>query len=219
MFSYDLITNPEVWKTFMSFEEMMNATQIPEAILKEMPTDTLVALCMNHPLAENYIYYKNHLEGAKVIIEDFNGFSELQKRVDASQKILDYYENYDLTYDRNNGERNPYACHRLLLKPINIGFIELVIASKEFSELYSAKYIEELERITNSKLEQKLSNQNYVVVPVLSKSLLIVAQIKLEKMQNANNLDIKKLKQFVDVGGRADNPENINEISQIIYSK
>ncbi len=43
-FSYDSVTNPEVWKTFMSFEEMMNATQIPEDILKELPTDTLVGL-------------------------------------------------------------------------------------------------------------------------------------------------------------------------------
>ena len=219
MFSYDSVTNPEVWKTFMSFEEMMAATQIPEAILKELPTDTLVALCMNHPLANNYIYYENHIEGAKIIIDRFNGFQELKKREDAPQKILSYYENYDLTFDRNNKECNPYASHRILYKPLNIGFIELVIASKEFSKLYTAECLGQLESIANVKFEQKLSNKNYIVAPILSKSLLIGSQIKLERVKNVDNSDMKKLKQFVKNGGRTNKVDNITEISQIIYSK
>lgn len=218
-FSYDSVTNPEVWKTFMSFEEMMNATQIPEDILKELPTDTLVALCMNHPLANNYIYYENHIEGVKIIIERFNGFKELKKRKEAPQKILDFYEMYDITYNVSNRERNPFATHHTIIKPLNLGFVELVIATKEFSELYSTKYMKQLERVTDVKFEQKLSNKNYTFAPVLSKSLLIGSQIKLERMKNTDNSDMKKLKQFIQVGGNTKEIGDIKEISRIIYSR
>ena len=218
-FSYDSVTSPEVWKTFMSFEEMMNATQIPEDILTELPTDTLVALCMNHPMANNYIYYENHLEGVKFIVDNFNGFKELKKREDASQKILDFYETYDISYDRNNRERNPFAFHRTIIKPLNLGFVELVIASKEFADLYSPAFMGQLESITNHKFEQKLSNKNYMVAPIISKSLLIGSQIKLERTKNVNDSDTKKLKQFVQVGGKVKESSDMTEISRIIYSK
>lgn len=219
MFSYDSVTNPEVWKTFMSFEEMMEATQIPEELLKEIPTDTLVALCMNHPLANNYIYYNNHLKGAKIIIDNFNGFQELKKRDDASQKILDFYESYDMTYNKYNRDHNPFASYRTIIKPLNIGFVELVIASKEFVDLYSDKYVSRLENVTNVKYEQKLVDKNYTITPIISKSLLISSQIKLERLKDLDNSNTKKLNHFLKVGGRTRDIEEIREISRIIYSK
>ena len=219
VFSFDSVTNPEVWKTFMTFDEMMNATQIPEHLLKEIPTDTLVALCMNHPMANNYIYYENYMEGAKLIMDNFNGFQELKKREDASQKILDFYERYNMTYDKYSNERNPFASHRKVIKPLNLGFVELVIASKEFSELYSTEYIKQLENITNNKFEQKLVDKNYTRTPILTKSLLISSQIKLERVKRVDDSDMKKLKHFIEVGGRTKEVEEISEISRIIYSK
>lgn len=219
MFSYDSVTNPNVWKTFMTFEEMMNATQIPENILKTIPTDTLVALCMNHPMANNYIYYENYMDGAKIIMENFNGFQELKRREDASEKILDFYERYDMTYNKYNKERNHFSSHRMIIKPLNLGFVELVIASKEFPELYSTKYMEQLESVTNIKFEKKLADKNYTITPILSKSLLIGSQIKLERMKNTDNSDMRKLKHFIEVGGRTKELEEISEISRIVYSK
>lgn len=214
-FSYDSVTNPEVWKTFMSFEEMMNATQIPEDILKELPTDTLVALCMNHPMAGNYIYYNNHIRGALSVMKHFNGFQELKRREDAAEKIMDFYEKMDIDYNVSDRKRNPYAHYRTEIKPFQVGFTELVIATNDIPELYSDKNIDRLERITNVKYEAKIQNKKYNKASALGHSLLIGAQIKMKKEGKSNT----KLQQFIDKGGDIRTQKDFTEISRIIYSK
>lgn len=213
-FSFDSVTNPIIWRTFTSFEEMMNATQIPEKILQEMPTDTLVALCINHPMAGNFMCYNNQLKGVLNVMNRFNGFQELKKRKDAAEKILDFYENLDLDYDVLQSKRNPYTQYFTEIKPLQVGFTELVIASKEISALYSSENINRLERITNKKYESKLQDKKYNRISTLGHSLLIGAQIKLEKF---GNKDIK-LKLFVNNGGNISSQEELTEISRIIYS-
>ena len=44
-FSFDSITSPANWIQYQSLEEMLDACQIPEEVLKTMPTDELVATC------------------------------------------------------------------------------------------------------------------------------------------------------------------------------
>ncbi len=214
MFSYDSVTNPEVWKTFMSFEDMMEATQIPENILKEIPTDTLVALCMNHPLAGVYTFYNNHLEGASIIMDHFNGFQELKRRQDAGEKIIDFYENLNIDYNIGEMTRNPYSCHFTEITPFQVGFSELVVASKKIEDVYSDKNIVRLERVVNEKYEEKLRNKKYNNISALGHSLLIGAQLKMQKSG-----PVKQLNQFIEKGGDINNPNELKEISRIIYTK
>lgn len=214
-FSYDAVTNPVVWKTFTSFEEMMEKCQIPEDIVTTLPTDTLVALCMNHPMAYNYIYYSNPLEGAKIVMERFNGFSELKKRADGVEKVLDFYENLELDYDINVKVANPYAKDRKVMKPLQVGFVELVIASMQLPDLYSNKNIGRLENVCNEKYELKLQKKQYANPVAISKSLIIGAQVKIVKSNDSDT----RLKQFVGRGGSLQSIDELGEISRIIYSK
>lgn len=92
-FSFDSITEPSNWRKYQSLEEMLAACQIPEDKLKSMSTDELIEVCMSHPLHMIYVAYNNQLEGAKVIIDDFNGFQELKLRDDAALKLLSFYDN------------------------------------------------------------------------------------------------------------------------------
>lgn len=214
-FSYDSVTNPEVWKTFMSFEEMMNATQIPEDILKELPTDTLVALCMNHPLAGIYNCYNNPINGVLVVMNHFNGFQELKRRTDAAEKVLDFYEKMDIDYNVKENKKNPYSRHFTEIKPFQVGFTELVIATNDIPELYSDKNIDRLERITNVKYEAKIQNKKYNKVSSLGRSLLIGAQIKMKKSSTNDTT----LQQFIKKAGVISSPKELTEISRIIYQK
>lgn len=214
MFSYDSVTNPEVWKTFMSFEEMMEATQIPEAILKELPTDTLVALCMNHPMGGVYMCYNNHLKGALSVMERFNGFQELKRRKDAGEKLINFYENLNINYNVKEHKLNPYSRHFKEIKPFQVGFIELVIASKKIEDVYSPQNINRLENVTNKKYEDKLRNIKYNKVSALGHSLLISAQVKMTKSGRE-----KELTDFIDRGGYIRSEKELTEISRIIYSK
>lgn len=218
MFSFDSVTNPAVWSTFTSFEQMMEACQIPETLLKQMPTDTLVALCMNHPLAGNYIMYNNPIQGIKVVMEHFNGFQELKRRKDAPEKILDFYENFDLEYNVTKPKKNHYSRFRSELKPLQVGCVELYIATKDIPELYSGENLNRLEIINNTKYEQKLQDRKYNSVTSLSHSLMIGAQIKVSKPFMLNENEKKHLNQFLK-GENVITPKEISEISRIIYSK
>lgn len=101
-FSFDSVTNPAVWRTFQTIEEMQAACQVPENILKSMSTDNLIQTCMLYPLYRNYLAYNNELSGIKAIINGFNGFAELQKRENAADRLITYYEEINIGYIAKN---------------------------------------------------------------------------------------------------------------------
>lgn len=74
-FTFDAITESANWRTYGSLEEMLNACQIPENILHSIPTDELIKICLNHPLAFIYTAYNNESTGAYVIFNSFNGLT------------------------------------------------------------------------------------------------------------------------------------------------
>lgn len=217
-FSFDSITDPVIWRTFKTFGDKMEACQIPENILKELSTDTLVALCMNHPMANNYIFYENPIKGAKIVMERFNGFQELKRRADAAEKILDYYEKMTIE-DVAERKVNKYSKYRTEITPFKLGFVELAIASNEVPDLYSVENVGRLEKLSNAKYEQKLKCRTYQTSMSLSKSLMLGAKVKMAKSGVSTDEDSKQLKQFVENGGVIKETGELKEISKIIYSK
>ncbi len=169
---------------------------------------------MNHPMANNYIYYNNQLKGAKVIMNSFNGFQELKRREDAAEKILNFYE--CLSLKENGAEKiNPYTKYRINRTYFKVGFVELVIASMNIPDLYSSTNIDRLERISNLKYEEKINNKNYNNVYTFSHSLMIAAQVKMKKTGKTDT----RLKRFIEKGGDVHSSKEITEISRIIYTK
>ena len=130
-FSFDSITAPNVWAQYQSLEEMLAACQIPEEKLNSMSTDELIDVCMSHPLHALYFAYNNEMVGAKVVFEHFNGFSELKKRKDAPTKMLAFYD------DINFNAATPKVHREDFSKITYMGFIELYLASKELTSLYT----------------------------------------------------------------------------------
>lgn len=109
-FSFDSVTKPEIWKTFQTLEEMQSACQIPDDVLPNLSTEELVQICMDYPLFGNYLAYDNETFGIKKVMAGFNGFTELKKRTDAAEKLLDIYANVNVTTlneDRENAETYP----------------------------------------------------------------------------------------------------------------
>lgn len=111
-FSFDSVTKPEIWKTFQTLEEMQSACQIPDDVLPNLSTEELVQICMDYPLFGNFSAYNDELVGIKKVMDGFNGFTELKKRIDAAEKLLDLYENVNvatLNSDKENIETYPNA--------------------------------------------------------------------------------------------------------------
>lgn len=206
-FSFDSITEPSTWRKYQSLEEMLAACQIPEDKLKSMSTDELIEVCMSHPLHMIYVAYNNQLEGAKVIIDDFNGFQELKLRDDAALKLLSFYEDVNFNPKAKQIRRRDFSSTTLL------GFIELFLASKEISQLYEGNNINELKRISDKVLDQKLLRAQNSFFSIRH-SLLLNAQIKLEDNTLSND-ERNILNRFVKAGGIMDNSEDYTKISEI----
>ena len=154
-FSFDSVTKPEIWKTFQTLEEMQSACQIPDDVLPNLSTEELVQICMDYPLFGNFSAYNDELVGIKKVMDGFNGFTELKKRTDAAEKLLDLYENVNvatLNSDKENIETYPN---------IKLGYLELILSSGEFESLYQGNLLQRLNILHEKKFnEKRISNNN-----------------------------------------------------------
>ena len=88
-------------------------------------------------------------------MDGFNGFTELKKRTDAAEKLLDLYENVNvatLNSDKENIETYPN---------IKLGYLELILSSGEFESLYQGNLLQRLNILHEKKFnEKRISNNN-----------------------------------------------------------
>lgn len=153
-FSFDSVTKPEIWKTFQTLEEMQSACQIPDDVLSNLSTEELVQICMDYPLFGNFSAYNDELVGIKKVMDGFNGFTELKKRTDAAEKLLDLYENVNvatLNSDKENIETYPN---------IKLGYLELILSSGEFESLYQGNLLQRLNILHEKKFNEKSISNN-----------------------------------------------------------
>lgn len=153
-FSFDSVTKPEIWKTFQTLEEMQSACQIPDDVLPNLSTEELVQICMDYPLFGNFSAYNDELVGIKKVMDGFNGFTELKKRIDAAEKLLDLYENVNvatLNSDKENIETYPN---------IKLGYLELILSSGEFESLYQGNLLQRLNILHEKKFNEKRISNN-----------------------------------------------------------
>lgn len=149
-FSFDSVTKPEIWKTFQPLEEMQSACQIPDDVLPNLSTEELVQICMDYPLFGNFSAYNDELVGIKKVMDGFNGFTELKKRIDAAEKLLDLYENVNvatLNSDKENIETYPN---------IKLGYLELILSSGEFESLYQGNLLQRLNILHEKKFNYQI---------------------------------------------------------------
>lgn len=215
-YTFEKVTDPAVWRTYNSLEEMMNACQLPQEMLEAMSTESLIQTLMNHPLFFIYSAYNNELDGVNVILDNFNGFKELQNRVDAAEKVIDYYSATDVgsmvraTADNSRKSKDLTIYH--------LDFLELVIATKKIPDILSSKNTSRLNEVMNEKYEAKLSHANNVSLFSIRKSLILGAEIKLS--QNTLDLNDREILQdFIRAGGNAAQDKSYADISEIIYLK
>lgn len=153
-FSFDSVIKPEIWKTFQTLEEMQSACQIPDDVLPNLSTEELVQICMDYPLFGNFSAYNDELVGIKKVMDGFNGFTELKKRTDAAEKLLDLYENVNvatLNSDKENIETYPN---------IKLGYLELILSSGEFESLYQGNLLQRLNILHKKKFNEKRISNN-----------------------------------------------------------
>jgi hypothetical protein len=111
-YDYPIKPGTDEWKAFGSHDEMLQACQIPESILKDMSTAGLVETVLNYPLLGDYTAYNNMQYGFDMVVSHFNGLRELFNRKDAGTELLARYRTMDpaaIDNDWTDVEKGFYA--------------------------------------------------------------------------------------------------------------
>lgn len=72
-YDYPVKGGTEEWKSFTNLNEMLEACQISESILKKMSTAGLVETVLNYPLLGNMFAYNFPQQGFEAATAQFNG--------------------------------------------------------------------------------------------------------------------------------------------------
>ncbi len=89
-YEYPVKLKTEQWKKFKSRTEKIEACAIPESILNNMKTKSLVETVMNYPLLGELVSRDTRQEGFDAVHRVFNGLQELVKRTDAISELEQY---------------------------------------------------------------------------------------------------------------------------------
>lgn len=155
--NYPVKPGTEEWKSLKTHSEKVEVCQIPIDVLKKMPTDDLIEVCLNYPLSFDFYAYNSIKEGIIKVKDRFNGlqelfarkdnFSLLQKRMDINvfQKVM-AESNYTV-------EEKGEIIHRYTL-------METLLSFDEFMDNADLSEILALEKKTISMVEYKESNKN-----------------------------------------------------------
>ncbi|MCR9226309.1 MAG: hypothetical protein NXH90_02655 [Flavobacteriaceae bacterium] len=76
------------WEKLTSGQQMIEALQVPDNLLKDMSSFGLVETCLDYPLLPAMIAFDTIQYGVERQMENFNGFHELVTREDAGSIML-----------------------------------------------------------------------------------------------------------------------------------
>lgn len=131
---YEAFESKDFWKTLSSFEEMLEACQVPADIARSLTSSALVQTCLNHPLAGSYSAFDNEFQIIELLVNQNNAFKELLIRDDAAQHLVTFYAN------------NPD------LSLCKMHFLELLLGSGLFPSVFEKPLSDQLKMATGSQL-------------------------------------------------------------------
>ena len=102
IYDYPVRPGTAEWANLKTSQQMIDACQIPDDIIKNLSTNHLVNLCITYPLLGDMLFASNFQDGFERLSKIFNGLQELLIREDAGVEMLKAYTAFSLA-DFNNG--------------------------------------------------------------------------------------------------------------------
>lgn len=152
-YDYPIKPGTSEWNKLNSFNEIINACQIPEDILKNMSTRGLVETVVNYPFGALYSSSNNPQDGVNRAVSHFNGLSELFRRKDAAIELLAKYRTMDPAGNNKNWPISQQA--EYTFKILNT---ELVIVQYNLLSQLNQSELRDLISVAISKYQGKQDN-------------------------------------------------------------
>ncbi|MGI4872705.1 MAG: hypothetical protein ACRYFX_16210 [Janthinobacterium lividum] len=144
---FPIVPGTPAWAALTSGAAMIQACQVPPAVLQQMSTPGLVTTCLNYPLLNNMLAFIPLQRGARAQLANFNGFAELQQRPDAAQVLVTRYQQQCTVCVPPPADWGGYSLH--------YSHFEMVLAQDEFLTQLSSAQRHELVRLTLTKYAEK----------------------------------------------------------------
>ena len=90
-YEYPITPKSDIWRTFTSHEQMVNACTVPYDTLIKMSTKNLILCYLNYPLLYDVFAFNNLQHGFNRVFSNFSVVQELFMRKDATTELIDFY--------------------------------------------------------------------------------------------------------------------------------
>ncbi|MCF8360911.1 MAG: hypothetical protein K9H26_19335 [Prolixibacteraceae bacterium] len=203
--TWDYPINPETkeWSNLKSYDERLNAYNIPGDILENMSTAELVKTCLAYPEFRLIMTRNSLQEGYGYLKSIFNGFEELEKREDIGNQLINEYRKLNpvdvQAYDKLV-EQGRFV--------FRFTYLEILLAQRPLLLSMSNNTKKELLELSISNYEGKLNLPEYYASFGLETSSLVLGRL----------LDTDKYQAYISM---AEGDECLRKFidSSILYDK
>jgi hypothetical protein len=178
---YPVKPGTEAWKALKNPAERQAACQVDVSVLKSLPTEDLIYICMEHPFFSSYVVYDSPTEGLQWSVGEFNGYSELISRPDAMKSLAEVYQKEDFGKIKTLADSVQMGSYSLKW----IG-LELVMANDQLINQLSAQ---EKVKFLKEYYDKYLEKQQYKeIFGVIAKATTALTSQKVLKSLNHRSL-------------------------------
>ena len=146
---YDMILKSPQWAEMHTFDEKIEACQLPIENVDKMSTGELVYACITHPLAQLYMANPKEFEVFERVLGKTLVFNALSLREDAAQNLVSYYGKATIQTDLQQ-YRLHHSNTELTISQMHV--LELIIASGFFPAVFDEPLASDLKQVTSNHL-------------------------------------------------------------------
>lgn len=167
-YDYPIKPGTSSWNQLTDHSKMIEASQIPDDVLKKLTTNELIETVLNYPLLMDIYAYDTLQQGFDVVSKTFNGIQELFQREDAANKLIEKYQHMDVAKDAKTVTSK---------KIFDLSNMEIILRQNEIQKKLNKTEIEKLEKEVENKYLQKQAQKNiYGLTAASSYSILAEKQ-------------------------------------------
>ena len=201
IWDYPVKPGMEEWHQFKSMDEMYEACQIPDNVLKKLDTESLVDICLSFPVPPVFPLFNSPQQAFMQYYTNFNGIQELFKRKDAGQYLLNKYAKMSLS------EFNPtWELHEQGRFTSHYKFIEAILSQSQVIASLDIDGRKALLKESMIKMDEKLSKNDLfsgfsleINLWVIGKLLYSENKSSLQKFERENLQTAMNTGMFVDI--------------------
>ncbi len=196
------------WKELKNQKEKLDVCQIPDEVLKNIPTDELMELCFDYPLIYDILAFNSTQAGIDQFRKNFNGFSEFIQREEAPGLLMERYSNLQPRgYNKNwtNIEKGYFSLELIAA--------ELFLSQNEIISKLSTSKKKGLVKELIKKLEEKDDKELYGGLSKMSIGFAL-ARVMQSAGYNLKGIDDKTRNEIESFTGYG-NLQNIQILSYI----